>query len=78
MNHRVPSMDNAEQLAEFKRFEEIDRRTRLNYLIELLAELRTQALSLNENTLAYLIEMSVLEATHLNEVEKFPPEIPAD
>ena len=78
MNHRVPNLDSTEQLEEFTRFEEIDRCTRINYLIELLAELRNQALSLNEKTLAYLIEMSLLEAVQLNEMEKFHSEIPAD
>ncbi len=78
VNQNVPLLDKTPSFADFDRFNQIDRQTRLLYLMELLAELRNQALSLNEKTLAYLIEMSVLEAVQLREIEEFQRKLPAD
>ena len=39
-----------------------DRKSRLDYIAELLDEIRKMALMLDEESLAYLVEVSMLEA----------------
>ena len=52
-----------------------DRQQHLEYLSQMLAEMRKIALNIEENTLAYLIEMSVLEALQAGEIIKFQDDL---
>ncbi len=59
-------------------FAQIDRGTRLEYLTQMLNEMRDQALLLEEETLANLIEIALLEAACKTKVEKIMHEYMAD
>lgn len=52
-------------------FDTMERSLRLQYISQMLRELRNQARSLDEDTLGYLIEMAMLESVQVDEIEKF-------
>jgi hypothetical protein len=51
----------------------ITRKAEIEYLVDLLPQLRKMALSLEETTLAYLLEMAMIEAKLKLDIEESVP-----
>lgn len=75
LKRRTPCEANLQNKATPQPRTVLDRRDHLEYISFMLTELRLLAIDIREDTLAYLVEMAILEALQASEISKFQSDL---